>query len=345
MIGKKFHDFEILEFLGSGNVGKVYLATQKSLGRQVAIKIIEQSSQVSLNSKERFFREARLNAALQHENIVTVYSAGEYENFLYIAMEYVRGKTLDQVLEEVELLPEIFVLNMMQQVVKGLACALEKDIIHRDIKPSNLMVTETDLKITDFGLSKKDSEHDLTIAGTIVGTPNYMSPEQTTANKVDFRSDIYSLGATTYCLLTKHLLFSSSSVIDVMIKHRSEKPLSPLVYNPDIKTSTVNIIAKMLHKDPNNRYASYQDLLTDISLSLEGKEPSFATDEDACNCYTSTDSDLDIDADTSTSQTGTTSLRSSQIINPYSTQKISKKKTNKTLRRAYSTDMTLKKNR
>ncbi|BBM82909.1 serine/threonine-protein kinase [Candidatus Uabimicrobium amorphum] len=282
---KVINNFKIIRLLGYGGMGEVYLAEQQDLERLVAIKIVDKATQ--LDFIERFKREAKIAAALQHPNIVNIYSIGEEKDFFYITMEYVEGQDIEHILEEGPL-PE---LEVWHQIVIPICSALQKaatkNIIHRDIKPSNLMFDVNGcVKLTDFGLSKTIVESNgLTTEGVILGTPEYMSPEQATHNNLDFRSDIYSLGATIYHLLTCHKVFSGQHFVDILLKHKIEKIIPPQEYIPELRIATSRILAKMLAKDPDDRYQTYEQLICDVEALIDNKPLQYA-DAKALSVYT-----------------------------------------------------------
>ncbi|MEX2664734.1 serine/threonine-protein kinase [Candidatus Uabimicrobium amorphum] len=285
IVGTTFDDYTVKKLLGKGNMAEVYLAHQNSLQRDVALKILRRTNNLeSDDSIGRFLREARLAASIQHPNIVNIYSIGNKEAFCYIAMEYVCGYPLEDIIEKGPLEEEDTWLIALQ-VADALKCALVKDIIHRDIKPANILMTENQAKVTDFGLSKRKNDQELTQAGLILGTPSYMSIEQATGGDVDHRSDIYSLGATLYKTITGRLLFTANSVIDVLYKHRYEKTVDPIEYVPSLSYKSSFIIAKMIQKDPNERYQSYDELLCDVHCLLDEKPLIYANEKCAHNIY------------------------------------------------------------
>lgn len=273
MIHRTFDDFTILKLLGAGNMGEVYLAQQNSLARQVAIKIMTKHPSSSSENFERFMREARIAASLHHPNITAVYAVGSQSNFAYIAMEYIEGISLDDHINKNELMPQEEALKILLQLCEGLNAALKGNIIHRDIKPANILIDKKqNVKITDFGLSKRtDGGMDLTKTGMILGSPGYMSPEQAVGKQVDFRADIYSLGATFYQMLTQRMPFSADTIADMLYKHRFEKVTSPRTFNPDIDDEVCFIIAKMLRKEPDQRYQSYEEIIGDIEAFFINK--------------------------------------------------------------------------
>ena len=287
MIGKTFDDFTILEKIGEGGMGKVFLGIQNSLEREVAIKVITVDKFFDSSEKvDRFIREARITASIQHPNIVNVYKVGKCENFFYIAMEYIDGDSLDLELEK-KTLSEKAVWEITLQVCKGLQSALQDGVIHRDIKPGNILLLQGNIaKLTDFGLSKKITDQDkLTQEGIILGSPAYMSPEQTSGQLINFHSDIYSLGATVYHLLTGKALFTGKNILDILYKHRFETPVTPSQIVPSLQKESNRILAKMLYKNPQERYLTYGDLLADISSFLDGESLPFASSYDEETVY------------------------------------------------------------
>lgn len=285
IVGTSFDDYTVTKLLGRGNMAEVYLARQNSLQRDVALKILRRTNNLeSDDSIGRFLREARLAASIQHPNIVNIYSIGNKEAFCYIAMEYVCGHPLEDVIENGPLEEEdTWVIAL--QIADALKSALAKDIIHRDIKPANILMTENQAKVTDFGLSKRKSDQEITQAGLILGTPSYMSIEQATGGEVDHRSDIYSLGATLYKTITGRLLFTANSVIDVLYKHRYEKTVDPIEYVPSLSYKSSFIIAKMIQKDPRERYQNYDEILCDVHCLLDEKPLIYANEQCAQNIY------------------------------------------------------------
>lgn len=283
MIAEVIDDFTIIRPLGSGGMGNVYIAFQKSLEREVALKLIDKS-QIS-NATQRFVREAKIAASIQHQNIVNIYAIGEQDNLIYIAMEYVPGKTLHDLLEKQGHLKEKYLWDLTVQICKGLQAASEANVIHRDIKPSNILVkSNQQIKITDFGISTRINEKvKLTSNDVVLGTPSYMSPEQISGKEIDFRSDIYSLGATLYHLLTGKVLFVGSP-IDILMQHKTALIELPMSIVPNLSTSSCAILGKMLAKQPEDRYQHYQDIISDVEAFLANKPLLFA-DSSCFNVY------------------------------------------------------------
>jgi serine/threonine protein kinase len=222
---KNIGPYEIVKSLGEGGMGIVLLGRDKELRRDVAIKLVRGELQHNEQFIERFFREARLCASLNHPNIVTTYQVGRHDDAPYIVLEYVEGHTLRELLRTPPPLALTRVLDIVGQASDGLDTAARKGIVHRDVKPANIMVRGDDLvKVMDFGLSKEVEGEKLTMTSALVGTPDYMSPEQAAGRHVDYRTDVYALGITLFQCVTGYLPFKSSSVFETIRMH-AEKPL------------------------------------------------------------------------------------------------------------------------
>jgi len=284
--------YKLLKKLGEGGMGAVYLADDLNVGRKVAVKVLPKKHADDHEFLTRFRREAQATGKLNHVNIVGAYTVGEHMGHHYYAMEYCDGEPLDKVLKRERLIPWDTALGIVLQVARGLKHAHEHNIIHRDIKPANIFICRPprsegergDLfaegfvaKILDLGLSKtmgSDSSF-YTQTGIALGTPHYISPEQAKGEKtIDGRTDIYSLGATLYHLVTGMTPFEGSTAAIIMMKHISEDLTNPQDINEDIPDGIVQIIMRMMAKDPNDRYANCKELLDDLELVLDGKMPS-----------------------------------------------------------------------
>jgi uncharacterized RDD family membrane protein YckC len=244
-------------------MGNVYRAHDLSLDRPVALKVIAKDLMRDTSMRERFFREARAQARLSHPNVVQIYYIGEQDNLCFFAMELIEGHALDAPLLRGERLSPEQAIEHMIAVANALSLAHRRGFIHRDIKPSNLLLDESGLiKVADFGLAKQvESDVQLTQQGAVMGSPLYISPEQGRGDAVDFRSDIYSLGATFYHLLAGNPPFVAQTPIGVITKHITQ-PLPPLQRQaPDVPQALVAIVERMLEKDPGQRYQSYEELL------------------------------------------------------------------------------------
>ncbi len=277
LIGEVIGGCQIGKLLGQGGMGAVFKARHLGLKRDVAIKVISPHLASNQQLIQRFIREARSAAELNHKAIVAVHNVGHEKGYHFIEMEYVKGKGLDEYLKEKGPFPIEKAVSIIADAAEGLAEAHARNIVHRDIKPENLMLVDKtkDVKITDFGLARGGSEmQELTKVGQILGTPAYMSPEQCAGEKVDSRSDIYSLGATFYALVTGKMPFIGDSALEIMQKHLDQDPLNPREYNPDIPGSVVSVVYKMMAKRPEDRFQSAKDVCKALERIKreEGKE-------------------------------------------------------------------------
>ncbi len=264
MIGKTISHYKILEKLGEGGMGVVYKAQDIQLQRLVALKFLPPHIADHPDEKARFIHEAQSASALNHPNVATIYSIEDSSEGLFIAMEYIEGKTVKEIVEKEP--PSIKkVLEIAIQVCEGLASAHKKEIIHRDIKSDNIMVTrEGQVKIMDFGLAKLKGATKLTQAGSTLGTVAYMSPEQASGEEVDQRSDIFSFGVVLYELLTGKLPFGGEHHAAIIYSILNEEPQPIARYNNKVSTKLEEIISKVLAKDREERYQHIDDLLADL---------------------------------------------------------------------------------
>jgi serine/threonine-protein kinase len=259
--------YQIVSELGRGSMGVVYRGFDPLIGRTVAIKtmLVEGLAPAEFEEfKARFQREAQAAGILTHPNIVTVYDFGEDNGVLYLAMELLSGKSLQEMVEEQNILPLETIVPMYEQVCGALDHAHRNKVIHRDIKPANIMILESGLvKVTDFGIAKMMSMG-MTQAGQILGTPNYMSPEQVKGRGVDGRSDIFSLGVILYELVTGEKPFSGQNITTVIYKIINENPISPRELDATIHPGLSYVISKALAKDPHERYQNCRELAEDL---------------------------------------------------------------------------------
>ncbi len=260
-------DFVLKEKLGQGGVGTVYKAHQISLDRPVALKILMEQFIQDKTFVEDFIREARSAARLNHPNIVQAFAVGQDEGLFFCAMELVVGETLKDVIGRDNKVTVDFSIQVMRQMAEALDFAWKNQkLVHRDIKPDNIMITASGVsKLADLGLARvaTDVEED---SEEIMGTPQYISPEQLIGAKTDVRTDIYSLGATWYHCITGDFPFDGDSPQDIAKKHLEEKLTPPIEVNPDIPENISMMICKMMAKHPDDRYRDAEELLADLNL-------------------------------------------------------------------------------
>jgi hypothetical protein len=258
--------YEIIEELGRGAMGVVYRARDPLIGRTVAIKTValELSSEEAETFERRFYREATSAGRLNHSNIVTIHDVGKSESVAYIAMEFLQGRSLREIIDSGVVLPLERIADIAAQVADGLGFAHEHGIVHRDIKPPNVMVLDSGwVKITDFGIALLPTGS-RTLAGTVFGSPKYMAPEQVVGSRVDGRADVFSLGAVLYEMLTGVPPFFGGELNAVLYQVINESPVAPSSRNPSIPPAFDYIVAKAMAKHPEDRYPSAQALAFDL---------------------------------------------------------------------------------
>jgi PAS domain S-box-containing protein len=274
IIGKKIAGCEITRKIGEGGMGLVYEAIQSSLGRKVAVKFLSPALGKNQGFVTRFLREARIAAGLSHPNVMQVVDAGREGEDIYMITELIKGKTLKELVGEKGKFAEEDSFTIIRDVASALVDAYKSNIVHRDLKPDNVMISENNIiKVMDFGLAKStvSSEEVLTQTGAIMGTPQYMSPEQIKGEEVDIRSDIYSLGLIFYFLVTGKTAFEGKTQVSIM-HDQVYKPLpDPRALYPEISESARSIILKMTKKDPQDRFQTPCDLLNAVIIAQ--KEP------------------------------------------------------------------------
>jgi serine/threonine protein kinase len=271
LIGRRIGPAELQRKLGEGGMGAVYLGRHPGLNRPVAVKILSAALAQNAEFIQRFQREARLAARLEHPNVVQVHDVGEQDGLHYIVMQYVEGKSLDQILKERRKLSLNEALSITKRVAVALAAAARLGIVHRDIKPHNILISKDGMvKVADFGLAKdNDANRTISETGQIVGTPYFMSPEQAEGKAVDPRGDLYSLGATLYPMLTGKRLFEGSSPLAIVMKQIREQPVPVRELDPSIPPAVEALLDRLLRKDPGERFASAEALVKAID-ALKG---------------------------------------------------------------------------
>ncbi len=262
---EKIGRYEINDELGSGAMGVVYRATDPNIGRKVALKTmrLDVHGIEAQEMLQRFKNEARAAGVLNHPNLVTVYDAGEQDGIFYIAMEYIEGVTLHQMLTERRVLPVEQMIEIARNVCAGLDYAHARHIVHRDIKPANIMITpDGTAKIMDFGIAKAGGG--LTSTGQVLGTPNYMSPEQVKGKQIDGRSDLFSLGVILYEAITGEKPFAGQNVTTIIYKIVNENPIAPRDLDVTIHPGLSAVITRSLAKLPDDRYQTGAEMMRDL---------------------------------------------------------------------------------
>jgi len=271
MIGKELGQYKLLAEIGRGGMGIVYKAYQGSLNREVALKILPPTLSIDKNLVSRFHREAESAAKLSHPNIVQIFDINEKDGIHFFAMEYLKGQNLTQKLEKEGALPIKEALRIAIAVADALNYSHAEGLIHRDIKPGNIMINpHGHVKVTDFGLARLMESSRLTMTGTIIGTPEYMSPEQARGDPLDGRSDLYSLGIVLYEALTAKLPFTATTPFAVAQKQIYDPLPSPCSIRPEIGGGLGESIIKVTEKDPGQRYQSGEDFKKDLQVFFAG---------------------------------------------------------------------------
>jgi serine/threonine-protein kinase len=253
--------YRVLKRLGSGGMADVYCAEDQQLGRRVALKLLYRHLAEDVQFVERFRREASSAAGLQHPNIVSIFDRGEWDGTYYIAMEYVEGRTLKDVIRERGPAPPEAAVDVVLQILRAARFAHERGVVHRDLKPQNVLIAEDGrVKVTDFGIARAGAS-DMTETGSIMGTAQYLSPEQAQGRPVDARSDLYSIGIILYELLTGRVPFDAESPVSVALKQVSEAPVPPREIDPSIPPALDAIVMHALEKDRGRRFQSADEFI------------------------------------------------------------------------------------
>src|SRR2546426_7892933 len=273
--------YRILRKLGTGGMANVYLAEDEVLGRRVAIKILNDRHAGDDQFVERFRREAKNAASLSHPNIVSIYDRGEAEGTYYIAMEYLDGRSLKELIVARGPAPVPVAVDYARQILAAIRFAHRHGIVHRDIKPHNVLVDgEGRLKVTDFGIARAGASQ-MTEAGSIIGTAQYLSPEQAKGAPVDQTSDLYSVGVVLYELLTGVVPFSGDTPVEIAMKHLSTVPEAPSTKRADVPRDLDLVVMRALAKDPSERYQSAEEMDADLRRINRGVAISPVTEEAA----------------------------------------------------------------
>src|ERR1051325_9532779 len=282
LIGSVFDGrYRIERKLGAGGMADVYLAEDQELGRRVAIKILNDRHAADDSFIERFRREAKNAAGLSHPNIVSIYDRGEAEGTYYIAMEYLDGRSLKELILSRGPAPVSVAIDYARQILSALRFAHRNGIVHRDIKPHNVLDDgEGHVKVTDFGIARAGASQ-MTEEGSIIGTAQYLSPEQARGTQVDQTSDLYSLGIVLYEMLTGNVPFSGDRPVEIAMKHLSATPEPLTEVRSDIPGSLEHVVLRALAKDPAARYQSADEMDADLERVGRGLAVSRETEEAA----------------------------------------------------------------
>jgi tetratricopeptide (TPR) repeat protein/tRNA A-37 threonylcarbamoyl transferase component Bud32 len=265
--------YQIIEELGKGGMGKVYKARDTEIQEKIALKLIKPEISADKKTIERFQNELKFARKIGHRNVCRMYDLNKEEGSYYITMEYVSGEDLKSFIRRVGQLPSGKAVSIAKQVTEGLAEAHRLGVIHRDLKPSNIMIDKDgNARIMDFGIARSVETKGITGAGIMIGTPEYMPPEQAEAKEVDQRSDIYSLGVILYEMLTGRVPFEGDTALSIAMKHKGEDPKDPREFNSQISEDLCRVILRCLEKEKDNRYQSASELQSDLK-NIEGGIP------------------------------------------------------------------------
>ncbi|MDP4621122.1 MAG: protein kinase, partial [Thermoleophilia bacterium] len=270
--------YELGHQIGSGGMATVYLAYDTVLDREVAVKILAERFAADQAFVERFRREASAAAGLNHPNIVAVYDRGGAEDTYYIVMEYLSGPDLKKVIRDQGPLDPAVAVDNALQILSALTAAHGAGIIHRDIKPQNVMVGEDGrLRVADFGIARADADQQMTEAGSVIGTAQYLSPEQAQGEETTAASDTYAVGVVLYEMLTGRVPFDGDRPVTVAMKQINEPPVPPRVFAPDIPPALDAVVMKALSKRPEDRFVTAEDFtaaLLDVRAEMSGGQQS-----------------------------------------------------------------------
>jgi eukaryotic-like serine/threonine-protein kinase len=282
LIDQVFHGrYKVVRKLGTGGMANVYLAEDQELGRSVAIKMLDDRHSQDEQFVERFRREAKNAAGLSHPNIVSIYDRGESEGTYYIAMEYLEGRTLKELLITRGPTPLQVAIDYARQILAAVGFAHRHGIVHRDIKPHNVVVApDGRLKVTDFGIARSGTSQ-MTETGSIIGTAQYLSPEQAKGAPVTPASDIYSVGIVLYEMLTGSVPFTGDTPLEIAMKHLSATPMPPSEKREEVPHELDSVVLRALAKDPADRYQSAEEMDLDLARASRGQSVAPETEEAA----------------------------------------------------------------
>jgi serine/threonine protein kinase len=263
--------YQIIEELGHGGMGKVYKVQDTDINEKVALKLLRPEITLDKEAVERFSNELKLARKISHRNVCRMFDLGRAEGLSFITMEYVPGEDLKSFIHRSKQLTIGTALSIVKQVCEGLGEAHRLGVVHRDLKPGNIMIDKDgDAKIMDFGIARSLSGRGITGTGVMIGTPEYMSPEQVEGKDVNQRSDIYSLGIILYEMVAGRVPFEGDTALSIAMKQKGEAPKNPQSLNPNLPDDLAGVILKCLEKDPPKRYPSAADLRAELEQVEKG---------------------------------------------------------------------------
>jgi serine/threonine-protein kinase len=271
MVGEVLSDrYEVEELVGTGGMSSVFRAHDRLLDRKVALKVLHQQYTEDAEYVERFRREARAVAALSHPNIVTVIDRGEHEDRQFIVFEYVDGENLKALIERRGPAPVVTALELAMQIARGLSFAHQQGLVHRDVKPQNVLLNgDGQAKVTDFGIARSlDMQHGMTQTGTVLGTSDYIAPEQAQGQRVDEHTDVYSLGVVLYEMLTNEVPFPGENFVAVAMRHINEEPPSIRDKRSDVSPRLEAAVQRAMAKRPEDRFHTMADFCRELEANL-----------------------------------------------------------------------------
>ncbi len=272
LTGKRFGQYEVVDSIGGGGMGAVYRARDTQLNREVALKVLPPELARDHEFIERFQREADTAASLEHPHIVAIYNIGVQDGMHYLAMRLLRGQTLNHLIRHTGALPLPRILHIIEQLASALDYAHQRGIIHRDIKPANIMVDTDDyVTLMDFGIARALIGSKITRTGTMIGTPEYMAPEQFTGEELNIQSDVYALSVVLYEMLTGHVPFTGETPVAISHGHVYQPPPPPSQYNPQVSPAVEQVVLRGLAKRPEARYATAPALAKALGAAIRGE--------------------------------------------------------------------------